>query len=116
MSGTAIPKQTAQDLSKTKQSWHPVALKEEKRQFYPGCMLAIHIYMTISFLLKGEDPPFRIPCSELLSLEHLLLHCSDLTEIREKHFHANSLRILFRDVSLGSIYDFLKEISVFNKL
>ena len=40
----------------------------------------------------------------------VLMHCSDLTEIREKYFRSNSLRMLFRDVSLDSISDFLKEI------
>ena len=44
-----------------------------------------HSFMTHSFLLKGEYSPFCIPCNELLSLEHMLLHCSDLTKVREKN-------------------------------
>ena len=32
-----------------------------------------HSYMTLCFLLKGADPPFCIPCEELLSLEHIAL-------------------------------------------
>ena len=43
-----------------------------------------HSYMTHSFLLKGEDPPFCIPRNDLLSLEHMLLHCPELIEVREK--------------------------------
>ena len=70
--------------------------------------------MTHSFLLlKGEDHPFCIPYNESLSLEHVLLRCSDLTDLTEKYFRANSMRMLFRDVSLDSIFDFLKEINVF---
>ena len=68
--------------------------------------------MTHSFLVKGE----AVPCNELLSLEHVLLHCSDLSEVRQKYVHANSLRMLFRYVSLNSVFDFLKEINVFNRL
>ena len=41
-------------------------------------------YMTHSFLLKREDPPFCIPFNELLSLEHKFLHRLDLIEVREK--------------------------------
>ena len=55
-----------------------------------------------SFLLKG-DPPFCIPCKKSLSLQHVLLHCSDIIDVRKKYFHANSLRMLFRDVSLDLI-------------
>ena len=38
------------------------------------------------FLLKGEEPPMCIGCDELLTIEHILLTCSDLIEIRESHF------------------------------
>ena len=36
-----------------------------------------------SFLLKGEEPPMCIRCDELLTIEHILLTCSHLIEIRE---------------------------------
>ena len=51
--------------------------------------------ITHSFLLKGEEPPMWIGCDELLTIEHILLTCSDLTEIRESHFTAQSLRVFF---------------------
>ena len=37
---------------------------------------AIHL-----FLLKGEEPPFCVCCNKPLSLEHILLFCSDLIDI-----------------------------------
>ena len=42
-----------------------------------------HSFIIHSFLLKGEEPPVCIGCDELLTIEHILLTCSDLTEIRE---------------------------------
>ena len=39
--------------------------------------------ITHLFLLKGEEPPFCVSCDELLSLEHILLFCSDLIDIRK---------------------------------
>ena len=72
-----------------------------------------HSYMTHYFLLKG-DPPFCILSNESNSVEHVLLHCSDLTNVREQNFHANYLRMLFRNVSLDSMFDFPKESNVCN--
>ena len=40
------------------------------------------IIMTHSFLLKGEEPPVCIPCDDLLTIEHMLLFCSDLIDMR----------------------------------
>ena len=51
-----------------------------------------HSYVTHSFLLKGEEPPVGIPCDELLTIEHMLLFCSDVIDIREWYFTARSLR------------------------
>ena len=47
-------------------------------------------FITHSFLLKGEQQPVCIGCDELLTIEHILLTCSDLIEIRENHFTAQS--------------------------
>ena len=47
-----------------------------------------HSFITHSFLLKGEEPPICIGCDELLTIKHILLTCSDLTEIRQRHFTA----------------------------
>ena len=39
--------------------------------------------------------------------------CSDFIEIRESHFTAKSLRMLFKDISPEKIFNFLKEINIF---
>ena len=52
-------------------------------------------------------------CDELLTLEHILLFGFDLTEARERHFTAQSLGMLFEDISLVCISDYLKEIDIF---
>ena len=40
---------------------------------------------------------------------------SDLTEIRESHLTAQSLRVLFQDISPEKFSTFLKEINIFGK-
>ena len=42
--------------------------------------------------------------------------CSDFIEIRENHFTANSLHMLFKDISPEKIFNFLKEINIFGKI
>ena len=67
-----------------------------------------HSFLTHSFLLKGVEPPMCIGCDKRLTLEHILLTCSDFIEIRESHFTAKSLRMLFQDISPEKIFNFLK--------
>ena len=66
-----------------------------------------------SFLLKGEKPPVCIGCDKRLTIEHILLTCSDFIEIRQSHFTAKSLRMCFKDISTEKIFNFLKEINIF---
>ena len=75
-----------------------------------------HSFISHSFLLKGEKPPVHIGCDKRLTTEHILLTCSGFIEIRETHFTAKSLRILFQDISPENIFYFLKEINIFGKI
>ena len=56
-----------------------------------------------------------IGCDKRLTIEHILLTCSDFIEKRESHFTAKSLRMLFQDISPEKIFYFLKEINLFGK-
>ena len=51
-----------------------------------------------------------IGCDKRLTIEHILLTCSDLIEIRESHFTAKSLHMMFQDISSEKIFfkNFLK--------
>ena len=72
-----------------------------------------HSFLTHSFLLKGEDPPVCIGCDQRLTIERILLTCSDFIEIRESHFTAKSLRMSFKEILPEKIFNFLKEINIF---
>ena len=65
-------------------------------------------------LVKRRKTPPCVPRSKSLSLEHALLYCSDLIEVRESLFKTNSLKVLVGDVFLDSIFDFHKEMNVLN--
>ena len=65
------------------------------------CRLYIgHSYLTLSFLLKGEEPQMCIAYDERLTIEYILLTCSDFIEISESQFTVQSLRALFQELSL----------------
>ena len=75
-----------------------------------------HSFITHSFLLKGEESPVCIGCDKRLTIEHILLSCSDFIEIRESHFTPKSLCMLFQDILPEKIFYFLKEINIFGKI
>ena len=75
-----------------------------------------HSFITHSFLLKGKELPVCIGCDKRLTIEHILLTCSDFIEIRESHFTAKSLHILFQDILPEKIFNSLKEINMFGKI
>ena len=58
-----------------------------------------HSFIIQSFLLKGEESPMCISCDELLTIKHILLTSSDLSEMRQSHFTAQSLCELFHEIS-----------------
>ena len=68
-----------------------------------------HFFITHSFLLKGEEPSMCTGCDELLTIEHILLTCSDVIEISESHFRAQSQCVLFQDISPQKICNFLRK-------
>ena len=55
-------------------------------------------------------------CDEQLTMKHILLFSSDLIEIRERHFTAQSLWIVLHNTSLNNIFNFLKEVNIFGRL
>ena len=74
-------------------------------------------FLYYSFLLlKGEEAPMCKRCDKRLTIEHILLTCSDFIEKRESHFTAKSLRRLFHDISPEKIFNFLREINIFGNI
>ena len=75
-----------------------------------------HTFVTHSFLLKGEEPPWCFFCDAPYSVAHILTECSDLLEIKEKFYDSSDLNQIFREVPLPHICGFLKEINLFSKI
>ena len=75
-----------------------------------------HTRLTHSYLLKREDKPQCIGCDTQLTVKHFLLECIDFIDVRRSCFQSNSLKDLFKNVSVERILSFLKRTNLFNKI
>ena len=72
--------------------------------------------MTHSFLLKREEPSVCVACNTIITVKYILIQCTDLVEVRKKYLEERSLYSLFRNVNLGKMSNYLKEIGMFYKV
>ena len=75
-----------------------------------------HTRITHSHLLKREDQPKYIVCDTPFTVKHFLLECTDFAAKRVSCFQANNLRELFKDVPVGNILSFLRQVNLFYKI
>ena len=66
--------------------------------------------------LKGTVTPVCAHCDRLLSVEHVLVHCSKFqNQWLKYHLESKSIgAILDDDVDVGSLVGYLQDIKVFN--
>ena len=74
-----------------------------------------HSYLTHSFVLRREEAPGCVACNAIIIVNHILIECADLVEVRQKYFEERTLYSLFRNVIPEVIFDFLREIGVLYK-
>jgi len=95
----------------------PLSASGRRAQSKLNRLLIGHTYFTHGFLLRNEDPPWCHACDELNSVKHILTSCADLIEAREQHFQElRSLKEIFNQSSLDSIFGFLQTIGIFNRV
>jgi len=75
-----------------------------------------HTHLTHAYLLHDESPPKCISCQSELTVEHLLLHCSDFDSKRSRHFHASTIHELFHHVPPHNVLQFLKDINMYYRI
>lgn len=75
-----------------------------------------HTWLTHVYLLKNEDAPFCYACYSPYTVRHILIECTDFADIRKKHYVANDMGQLFREVDPCQILEYLKEIKILNKI
>ena len=99
-----------------------VLRQKKKKETVIAWLHIDHAFIAYSFLIGGwgtTNVHWMWWTFIVLTIEHILLSCSDLNEIRllrESHFTAQSLRVLFHNISSEKILNFLKEIYFWKNL
>ena len=75
-----------------------------------------HSYLTHCYILKGEPQPFCVSCNEALTINHLLANCAEFSDIRRKHYSANTLEEVLTMGNYAHVLSFLKEINLYKKV
>ena len=72
-----------------------------------------HTKATKSHILSRGPPTACQHCGQTLTIEHMLLECTVLQQIRDEYYTADSLRTLFETIPETCIVEFLKEAGLF---
>ena len=72
-----------------------------------------HTEATKSHILSRGPPTACQHCGQTLTIEHMLLECTVLQQIRDKYYTADSLRTLFETIPDTCIVEFLREAGIF---
>ena len=57
-----------------------------------------HSYLTHSLILRREEASVCIACGAVITVQHTLIECADLLEIKKKYFETRFLYSLFRNM------------------
>ena len=72
-----------------------------------------HTKANKSHILARGPPAACHHCGEQMTIEHMLLECEQLREVRDEYYTADSLVNLFEEVTEYCIVEFLKEAGYF---
>ena len=72
-----------------------------------------HTKATKSHILSRGPPTTCHHCAHTLTIDHMLLNCAALQEIRDEYYTADSLKTLFEKIPETCIVEFLREAGFF---
>ena len=75
-----------------------------------------HTKATKSHILSRGPPTACQHCGQTLTIEHMLLECTVLQQIRNEYYTADSLRTLFETIPETCIVEFLREAGFFYQI
>ena len=97
----------------------PSSFQKDRRSEVVLSRLRIgHTRLTHQYILEGSGAPVCAHCDELLSVEHLLVHCSKFNNQRQRfNLSGKSLPELLGDeADIDALFDFLKAIKLFKEI
>ena len=95
--------------------WRP-AYRTDRKEVVLARLRIGHSFITHYYLLKGEEQPTCVPCDTPFTMKHILLHCVEFQNSRDKYNKVNTLKELLETIEIHNIFSYLKEIGLFNKI
>ena len=74
-----------------------------------------HTYLTHCYLLKDEDQPQCASCHCALTVQHILIGCPHLNNVRCRYFNVSCLSELFSNFPVFIILNFLRAIGFYKR-
>ena len=62
--------------------------------------------------MESEDEPRYVACYCDLTVEHILIECGDISEVRQRYYDAENLLQLVRQISVTYVFDLLCDIGL----
>ena len=82
-----------------------------------------HTRLTQAYKFQQRGPNKQAPSchfcydpEETLTVNHLLIECTEFRHVRRRYYHAPDLQHLFENTSPRQIFNFLKEVHLYNQL
>ena len=78
-----------------------------------------HTRLTHKHLMEDplkRQPPCNFCYLDLISVEHIMIHCQHFNRYRVNHYRANDMRDLFERIPLRHIIGFLREANLYNEI
>ena len=96
--------------------WRPAFRADRREEVVLANIRIGHTFITHSYLLKGEEQPTSVPCDTPFTIKHIVLHCVDFQNSCNKYYRVNTLKELYEALDIHNIFEYLKEIGLFNKI
>ena len=75
-----------------------------------------HTKITHKHLFLREEAPICEACNLPLTVEHILIKCTDLNDVRKNFYRYTNMKALLNDGEPQKIFKFLKEIGLYGQI
>jgi len=110
------PSNKLKKIKKCTKKWHQSHNLNRRREVSLARVRIGHSFLTHSFLISKDPPPTCNKCQETLTMQHIILDCPDLQNIRNKLSIPNNLEEALHEDNTIKILNFLTQINIVNNL
>lgn len=96
--------------------WHHLHNLNRRQEVTLARVRIGHSFLTHSFLISKDPPPLCNKCQEDLTIQHIILDCPDLQNIRNTLLIPNNLEEALHEDNTIKILNFLTQINIVNNL